>query len=236
MKELLRRWFGASSTPGMRVPRAVAQWASAHGWRAAEARGGSGFAIDASDGLRIEWGEPQREYTAPAELRIRAELGAGGHSLQMLVVTRTLMRLLEASVFEQATEDNRTRVDDSTIPEEMRWLVLYPKLARAELGTLAERVGALANQSGAAAAWLDAPLRSALEAALPKLAVHEPLVLVVQRGRFVLRRALAEPDVAAIESALALAQAAVASARAVAQHYAKAPGSSDAGSGWNSTG
>jgi hypothetical protein len=189
-------------------------WAAAKGWRFAAARGGEGFVIDGAD-LRFEWGPPQRDYIDGAELRVRADLGADA-DLQMLLGSRALLQALEEAVFTQATEDNRTRVDDRT-PEEMRWLVLYPKVGRSVLGALADLFGAVASRRGAVQEWLDEPLRRAL-GDMPPDAMQ---VLIVQRGRFVLRRGLRAPTPEAFESALLLAHAAVAGARRVVAEAAR---------------
>ncbi len=211
MQHFLRRlWSGkASPDQGAAGLRAVQAWAEAHGHRFARARRQAGFVVDAG-ALRIEWGPSQRSYIGASELRVRAELGPCA-DLQMLIATRPLVSALESEVFDQAVEGNRTRVDDRT-PEEMRWLVLYPKLPRSELGVLAEAFGALSNYREASAMWLDAPLREQLAAASARHGVSQPLVLVVQRSRFVLRCPLGAPEVAPIEAALALAEAAASSA------------------------
>jgi hypothetical protein len=233
MKDLLRRWLGApEAASDGEAGRAIAAWARGRGWRFAGARGGAGFVVE-NDTLRVEWGTPQRDYIAPAELRVRADLGDCG-DLQMLLASRALMKTLEAEVFEQATEGNRTRMDDRT-PEEMRWVVLYPKLPRAELGALAEHVSALANRRRAAALWLDEALVATLGKALARLGPQEPLVMVVQRGRFVLRRALAQPTVPALEEAIALAAVAVSSARAVCAEVATGALDSVQASAWGAS-
>jgi hypothetical protein len=213
MRSLLRRWWKGSA-PAAAGDADLRAWAEAKGWRLAAARGGEGFVIDGGD-LRFEWGPPQRDYIDTAELRVRAELGADA-DLQMLLGSRALLRRLEDAVFTQATEDNRTRVDDRT-PEEMRWLVLYPKVGRGELGALADLFGAVGSRRGAALAWLDEPLRRALG----NMPADAAQVLIVQRGRFVLRRGLASPTPAAFDDARALAQAAVASARRVVAEAAR---------------
>jgi hypothetical protein len=228
MKRFLQRWFGGASRPGAVDVGGVQAWAEGQGWRFARARGVQGFAIETGQ-LRIEWGPPQRAYIEPAELRVRAELGALGE-LQLLLMSRALATVLEAEVFEQATEDNRTRVDDRT-PEEMRWLVLHPKLPRAELGPLADHYCALSNHRRAAAAWLDAALRAPLESHAATSA-SGPLVVTVQRGRLVLRQALALPTVQALQSALTLATAAATSAQSVARELASGNLESTNGSAW----
>jgi len=215
MKNLLRRWWkGSGAAPNGAPTDALRAWAEARGWRYAAARGGEGFVIDAGE-LRVEWGPPQRDYIGSAELRVRAELGADA-DLQMLLGSRALLQSLEDTVYTQATEDNRTRVDDRT-PEEMRWLVLYPKANRQVLGALADLFGAVASRRGAVQEWLDEPLRRALG----DTPIGAAQVLVVQRGRFVLRRGVATPSPEALDAALALAQAAVASARRVVGEAAR---------------
>jgi hypothetical protein len=215
MRSFLRRWWKGPGDPAAGAPQGeLRAWADAKGWRFAAARGGEGFVIDGAD-LRFEWGPPQRDYIERAELRVRADLGAEA-DLQMMIGSRALLASLEDAVFAQATEDNRTRVDDRT-PEEMRWLVLYPKVGRTALGALADQFGAVASRRGAVQEWLDEPLQRALGDS-PQGA---PQVLIVQRGRFVLRRSLALPTPAAFDAALLLARAAAASARRVVAEAAR---------------
>jgi hypothetical protein len=209
-----RRWFGGSQGRGSWA--AAAEWAESGGHRFARSRDGSGFVVEPGKGgagWRLEWGAPQRRYIDGPELRLRAEAGPPG-DLQMLIATRPLMSSLEQQVFEEFTESNLTRMDDST-PEEMRWLVLYPKVPRAELGVLRERFGALSNLPRAAPLWLDAPLRQQLDASSTWLAADKPLALVLQRSRLTLRCALAEPTPAAMRGALGLFGVALAAARRV---------------------
>ena len=237
MQNLFRRLWsrlgGRRQLPGAeREFGDVQAWAAARGARFAPARGHAGFVLEVG-ALRVEWGASQRDYIAPAELRVRAELGDCA-DLQMMLATKALITALENEVFSQATEGNRTRVDDHT-PEEMRWLVLYPKLPRADLAELAPHYGALSNYKRAAAMWLDAPLRTKLLVAALHGAGDGPLVMVVQRNRFVLRRALAAPSVSALEASLALAEAGAASARAVGTQVARGAVSSDPASGWDAS-
>ncbi|MES2960348.1 MAG: hypothetical protein V4792_19330 [Pseudomonadota bacterium] len=209
-----RRWFGGSR--GGDGWAAAADWAEAAGHRYARSRDGSGFVIEAGsapDAWRLEWGAAQRHYFNASELRLRGEVGAIG-DLQMLVITRALMVRLEQQVFEESTDGTETRMDDDT-PEEMRWLVLYPKVPRAELGVLREGFGALSNFPRAAVSWLDAPLTQALDDSAAWLGSDPTLLLVVQRGRLTLRCALAQPESAALQSALGLFSAALVAARRV---------------------
>ena len=210
----LKRWFGGSR--GGDGWSAVAEWAQRCDYRFARSIDGSGFVVEggpAQTAWRLEWGASQRHYFSGPELRVRGEVGPTGE-LQMLVIARELMRLLEQQIYEVSTEGTETHVDD-TLPEEMRWLVLYPKLPRAELGLVRESFAALANLPQAVQSWLDAPLVKQLDTASAWLPEPTPLVLVVQRGRLTLRCALARPEVAALRAALALFGAALSAARRV---------------------
>ena len=234
MDNPFKRWF-ARSRNGAGWP-AASEWASRTGHRFARSRDGSGFVIEpaaapnrASFG-RLEWGAAQRHYIEGPELRLRADVGCGGN-LQMLVLTRALMVALEQAVFEEYTESNQTRMDDKT-PEEMRWLVLYPKLPRSVLGPLAERFGALSSLPRAAAVWLEGPLAARLAEVTSWLPEASPLVITVQRERLSLRCALAEPEVAALQGATALFEAALAAARRVSGEVAEGHVGSERPSTW----
>jgi hypothetical protein len=227
----LKRWFGAGAAEGADAA-AARRWAETQGHRFAATRGGSGFVIEpAHDAAwRAEWGPSQRDYIEGMELRVRAEVGAAP-DLQMLVMSRFTATLLEQEVFEQFTEGNQTRIDDRT-PEEMRWLVLHAKMPRSALGPLREHFVALANRPAAAALWLDGALAARLMAATQWLAERQPLALVVQRGRFVLRLGLSEVTPQAMQAAIGLAGVAAAAARRVAGEVARGAVGGDRPSGW----
>ena len=77
----------------------------------------------------------------------------------------------------------------------MRWLVLYPRLAPAELGVLREHFGAAGHPPAALRRWLEGPLADALAMALTAApAADAPLSLVVHRGRLTLRQPLDIPS------------------------------------------
>ncbi|HEY6087327.1 MAG TPA: hypothetical protein VIV84_06280 [Burkholderiaceae bacterium] len=226
-----RRWFGRSRDA--QVWAAAAEWAEAGGHRFARSRDGSGFIVEAGEAAsawRLEWGSAQRHYFDGPELRLRADVGATG-DLQMLVIGRELMVRLEQQVFEESTDGTETRMDDD-LPEEMRWLVLYSKLPRAELGVLRERFGALANLPGAALSWLDPALTQQLDATTTWLSSAPALLLVLQRGRLTLRCALAQPEVSALKSARALFDAALSASRRVGAEIAQGSAGGDRPSNW----
>ena len=140
MLHTIKRWFSGGAGPGW---AAAAEWAEARRYAFKRSRDGEGFIIDAGTpgaAWRLEWGPSQRPYIGGNELRLRADIGEV--DLQMMVLSRQLMDAMEKAVFEQFTEDLQTRVDTAT-PEEMRWLVLFPKMPQAELKMLRDSFGAV---------------------------------------------------------------------------------------------
>lgn len=213
-----RRWLSNSAT-GTAGWEAVANWAES---QRASFRGQprEGFVIDGRAGpvpWRMEWGPSQRPYFPGGELRLRAEPGVDGE-LQLLLITRGLQERLEKAVFEQYVEDVQTRIDNQT-PPEMRWLVMLPRLAGSETPALREHYAALGNSKPWLQAWLRGGLtqalvqRSAAASAAAHDAVSAPLVLMLGRGRLMLRCALDEPTVDALQSSLALFETALREAR-----------------------
>ena len=226
-----RRWFGGSRDG--EAWAAAADWAEAGGHRFARSRDGSGFIIEAGEAAtawRLEWGAAQRHYFDGPELRLRADVGATG-DLQMLVIGRELMVRLEQQMFEESTDGTETRMDED-LPEEMRWLVLYSKLPRAELGVLRERFGALANLPRAALSWLDPALVQQLDGTTAWLSPSPALLLVLQRGRLTLRCALAQPEVPALKAARVLFDAALTAARRVGAEITQGSIGGDRPSTW----
>jgi hypothetical protein len=232
MPQLFSRWLGGTRRQHADSIGAVRGWAQGQGHRFATIKHHEGFAIEpAGAAWRVEWGPSQRDYVDGMELRVRAGIGDAG-DLQMLAATLPLVKRLERAVFEQFTEGTQTRIDDHT-PEEMRWLVLYPKMPRQALGPLHDRYAVLANRPAAATMWLDGGTSAALVAAADWLDEGAPLVLVVQRGRFVMRLPMAEPFAPVIASAVVLANAAIASARCVGAEVARGAIGSQRPSGWD---
>ena len=79
--------------------------------------------------LNLNWQEPAERLLDLLELR-------------QVVCSRRLKQLLDAlerAVFEAYTDTLQTRVDTDT-PEEMRWLVMFPKLSGTELKSLRDGI------------------------------------------------------------------------------------------------
>lgn len=205
---LKRLLSGGSNPPGW---DAVASWADSAGHAFKRSRDGSGFVIESgvpAQGWRLEWGPSQRGYLPGQELRLRGDL-KGGQDLQMMIVSRQLMEVLEKQVFEQFTEGLQTRIDTET-PEEMRWLVLYPKAPQIDSKLLKEAFGTVANSTGAIEQWLVGPLSSRLlEARGQWLAADDPLLLIALRGRLTLRTRMPEPDATRLRAIVGLFETAL---------------------------
>ena len=127
MLESLKRFFSRSGVE--RDLADVSEWAQRRGHGFKRARGDEGFVIDGMlDGKpwRMEWGPPQRDYIKSHELRLRMELALASDA-QMLLLSRPLMDALERQTFEEFTDNVQTQIGTKT-PEEMRWLVMFPKV------------------------------------------------------------------------------------------------------------
>jgi len=131
---------------------------------------------------------------------------------QVLVLTRELQESMERTVFDQYVEGVQTRIDTST-PPEMRWLVMYPKLGPAELKSLRDRYAAVANHKIWLMHWIDGPLADALRVAPGT--PSDPTVLMIARGRLMLRTGLVEPEPELLERWLQVFETAMREARRV---------------------
>ncbi len=220
MLEGLKRLFTRGTTAAAPDWDGVQPWAAAKGY---DFRGvqSEGFVVDGRLGAtpwRLEWGPSQRSYVSGRELRIRSELGLGS-DLHALVMNRALQEQMEAAVFSQYVEGVQTRIDDQT-PPEMRWLVMFPKLSAAEMGDLRERYVALCSKKSWMLRWMQGPL--ALSLASHRVNAAIPLVLMIGRGRLMLRTEMPEAELNEIERWLRLFETAVREARRAAQESGEA--------------
>lgn len=204
------------------APDASAFQALAHG-RGLDfrrARGGMGCVLEgllAGQVCRVEWGESQRSYVNGMELRVMGEL-ALPRDLVAMLLNRPLMLAMEALAYEQLVNDVQTRIDTS-VPPEMRWLVMHSRLPLSDLGRLRERYGAVSNLPGWLSHWLRSPLNDALVAAAEAVPETQPLVLTVRTGRVLLRTPMPEPDAAALVQWLSVFEHALREARQLGNHW-----------------
>jgi hypothetical protein len=210
----------------------VAEWAQRRALGFKRAREAEGFVVDGLlDGKpwRMEWGPPQRSYIAGRELRVRMELKLPGE-LQMLLLSKPLMDQLERQTYDNFTENLQTQIDTGT-PEEMRWLVMFPKANLNVFRVLRGHFGAVASAPATVVSWIDGPLGLHLERALGTLLQNDPpFVLMTLRGRVYLRTQLLDPDPASLATVLDLFETAALQARRVATQLG------ESGPEWPSTG
>ena len=208
MLNAIKRWI--SGDPPAPDWADVAQWAQSKGYGFKRARDEEGFVLDASFAdrpFRLEWGPPQRNYITTHELRLRMELQLPS-GLQMLVMTRSLMEMLERETFERYTESNQTLIDVST-PEEMRWLAMFPKVNLDLPKQVRANYAAVAADPATAGQWVAGDLADKLSAACDGLLREQPpFVLMTLRGRVYLRLELDAPEPATIEQAVTVFEAA----------------------------
>ena len=230
MLDGLKRLFSGAAPAPVPEWEEVSRWAES---RQFTFRGvpDEGFVIDgklSTMSWRLEWGPSQRPYIQGHELRLRAELGLSSE-LQLVLMNRELQEAMEKAVFEQYVEGVQTRIDNQT-PPEMRWLVMYPKLHGSEMAPLRDRYVALSSIKKWLQQWLEGPLSQALAAL--RINASVPLVLMIGRGRLSLRTALAEPDLAQLQSWLRVFETALREARRVAQEVADTVSPSTSASLW----
>jgi hypothetical protein len=193
-----------------------------------------GFVVDGKLGTtawRLEWGPSQRPYIQGHELRIRSELGLPAE-LQALVMNRMLQEKMEKDVFDQYVEGVQTRIDNQT-PPEMRWLVMYPKISGGDMPDLRERYIALASSKSWMTHWLQGPLTQGFGAL--RVEPETPVVLMIGRGRLMLRTALADANIAPIQAWLRLFETAMREAHRVATERADAAAPTTQASAWSSS-
>jgi len=228
----LKRWISSQPVPA--DVRGLSNWAQQHNQVFKTVRDERGGVVECeadSRKWRIEWGEPQRRYIVTSELRLREELGLSP-DFQLLVISRKLAEKLESDVFERFTEAMQTQIDNN-MPEEMRWLAMFPKVNLSAYKVLRAKLLVLSSVGSAAEAWLQGETAQALEAALGGLLSDEPaFVLMALRGRLYLRLEAETLDESTLDAANTLFEVAARRAKALGDLLAD---NSSASGGWSST-
>ncbi|WP_077037353.1 hypothetical protein [Pelomonas sp. KK5] len=228
MVKQVKHWFVARANASRWRP--IHDWADGRNAQFKLTKDGQGFMIEQPKGLpgtlRIEWGPAQRGYIGGQELRMRCEMKLSS-DLQLLVLCRELMETLEKAVFEAYTDTLKTRVDTDT-PEEMRWLVMFPKYAPTSKLVL-QRFGCVGVNKELTSAWIEGDLSETLaQSSQDLLPQGQPFVLMTMRGNVYLRTAMAEPDLAKIQPLVRLLEVACREAQRVNAKLAD-------GGGWPTT-
>jgi hypothetical protein len=187
MFETLKRWMHKSAPAADADQKVLSAWAKGAGHTLKAVTGGApGAVVQSASGWRLEWGRSQRPYFPGHELRFRSESGLTP-DVQMLWLSKTFAQTLEGEVFQRFTDANQTRID-SSMPDEMRWLAMHPKVSLAPYPLLVKRFWLLSNAPQVASQWLEGELSTALEVAAASWWVDQAGVLItVNRGILTLR-------------------------------------------------
>ena len=189
MFDALKRMIGSASGGGATDEgQVLAAWAKAEGhtFKRVNAKTGAGFVAESPDGWRVEWGASQRSYIAGKELRFRCDTGVAAY-VQMILLSRALSQVLETDVFSRFTNAMQTQIDN-TLPDEMRWLAMHPRVALNDHHALARRFVLLSNAEAVARQWLNEQVLMPLEEAAANWWTDTLVVVVtVNRGMLTLR-------------------------------------------------
>lgn len=110
---------------------------------------------------RMEGGAPLRDFVHGGELRFRSELGILS-AVSVVVMNRSLKNALEKRAFQIYTDSLQTTLDPK-LPEEMRWLAIYPEEGWPGLpDRFWDRYAVLASRREHAQAWVTPELADVL--------------------------------------------------------------------------
>lgn len=189
MFDAIKRMIGSASGGGATDEgQVLAAWAKAEGhiFKRVKAKTGSGFVVESVEGWRVEWGASQRTYVSGKELRFRCDAGVAS-DVQMIMLSKALSQVLETDVFSRFTNAMQTQIDNS-LPDEMRWLAMHPRVPLNDQPALARRFVLFSNAEGVARQWLDEQaLRTLEDAAANWWTDTLVMVLTVNRGMLTLR-------------------------------------------------
>lgn len=217
---------------------ALEQWATQRQARVRRLREPTGLVAEMAMGLqawRVEWGPTQRLYIQGSELRLGADLGLG-KDLQVLLLERGLADALEKLVFDEIVQGVQTRIDTDT-PQEMRWLVMLPRLDATQMRELRSHWVGLASTPPWLALWLAGPLGGALNALTAALPEGQQVLWQLSKGRLTLRTRGEGLGAAALEALASTFECALREAVRVAAELREAgPGQSTMPAAWPRTG
>lgn len=217
MLESLKRWIGVGRTRS--DGRDIEAWARRRGHSVKRGRDHDGLVIEGrlhGTPWRMEWGVPQRDYILERELRLRMDLQLPA-DLQMAVLSKALAESLEQQAYSLFTQDTQTRVD-SGMPEEMRWLAMFPKISLASMKPLRAWFSVVSANPEPLETWVTGGLARQLQMATSRwLVENQPFVLMTLRGRLYLRTEAKEPEQTMLDGVLSLFEAAAHHALASAE-------------------
>ena len=190
------------------VANAVSDWAATQSLSYNAGNGGNsgvdGFTLAGKIGSKVwklEQGQASRDYIHGQELRARAELKLN-EDVSVLIINRPLKDALESRAYAVYTNSLQTTADPS-LPEEMRWLALYPEAGWNGLAPeFWTRYAVLAEKREQAVAWIDPHLAELLmHWPSPGLEDQVPFILMIMRGKAYLRMQYTPADLPTLEHA-----------------------------------
>ena len=207
MFERLKKVFSQPDATTMQpvVPDPVSEWAGTKGIAFTGMGEGKGFVLAGKIGnksWKIECGESTRDYILGDELRAKADLKLND-DVAILIMNRPLKEALENRAYEIYTDTLHTTKDPS-LPEEMRWLAMYPEVSWNSFPPeFWRRYSVLAEKRGQALTWLDPHLEQLLTN-WPEPGPNEqvPFILMILRGKAYLRMQYIPADVPTLEHAV----------------------------------
>ena len=206
MFDRLKKAFSQADAQGSRpvVVNAVSEWAGTQGFSYSGQGDGGGFALTgivAGKPWKLERGKSSRDYIRGEELRARAELKLND-DVSVLIMNRPLKEALEKRAYAMYTDTLQTTADPS-LPEEMRWLAMYPEAGWESLPPeFWKRYSILAENRDQALAWVDPHLAELLMAwPEPSLNEQVPFILMLLRGKAYLRMQYTPADMPTLEHA-----------------------------------
>jgi hypothetical protein len=122
--------------------------------------------------------------------------------VSILIMNRPLKEALEKRAYEMYTDTLQTTADPS-LPEEMRWLAMYPETGWDGLPPeFWTRFAVLSEDPDQALAWID-PHLAGLLTTWPEPAPNEqvPIILMLLRGKAYLRMQYSPADMPTLEHA-----------------------------------
>ena len=182
----------------------VSEWAGTQGFSYTGQGDGSGFALTgnvAGKPWKLERGKSSRDYIRGEELRARAEMMLS-EDVSILIINRPLKQSLEKRAYEMYTDTLQTTADPS-LPEEMRWLAMYPEAGWDSLPpAFWKRYAILAEHRDQALVWVD-PRLAELLMNWPEPSPNEqvPFILMLLRGKAYLRMQYNPADMPTLEHA-----------------------------------
>ena len=208
MFERFKKAFG-QSPPAVAVDQPadaspVSEWAGTQGFSYTGLGEGKGFSLTGKVGAKpwkLERGKSSRDYIRGEELRARAELNIND-DVSLLIMNRPLKEALEKRAYQMYTDTLQTTADPS-LPEEMRWLAMYPEVGWDGLPPdFWERYSVLSDQREHALIWIDPSLAELLMSwPEPAPDEHVPFILMLLRGKAYLRMQYTPADMSTLAHA-----------------------------------